>query len=292
MSSTSLAPSSEFHLTLSCVDRPGIVAGVAGFLAANGYSIKESQQFGDTGTGRFFMRVHFRSDTADHSLAELRDRFEPVRREFALDSAIHDAAVRSRLLVMVSKQGHCLNDLLYRARTGTLPADIAAVVSNHEVLRPLVEWHGIPFHHVPVTPDTKQQAEAELRALTERYDADSIVLARYMQILSDGLCKELSGRVINIHHSLLPSFKGARPYFQAYDRGVKVVGATAHYVTGDLDEGPIIEQDFTRVDHAHDAPSLTALGRDLEARALARAVTAHCEHRVLLNGTKTIVFGG
>ena len=192
--------------------------------------------------------------------------------------------------MLVSKQGHCLNDLLYRARSGTLPADIAAVVSNHRDFEDLVRWHGVPFHHVPVTAVTKVEAEAELRGLIDRYAIDTVVLARYMQVLSAQLCQDLVGRVINIHHSLLPSFAGARPYEQAYRRGVKVVGATAHYVTADLDEGPIIEQDFVRVDHTHEPRELAALGRDLEAMALARAVKWHAEHRVLLYGQRTVVF--
>jgi len=216
--------------------------------------------------------------------------FDLVAGPLEADAKIYDPAQPQRIIVMVSKQGHCLNDLLHRARTGSLPGTIAAVVSNHEDFRELVEWHGIPFHHVPVIPDSKQRAEDELRGLVRLYGADLVVLARYMQILSDDLCRDLAGRAINIHHSLLPSFKGARPYFQAYARGVKVIGATAHYVTADLDEGPIIEQDFTRADHTHSATDLAATGRDLEALALARAVTAHLEHRVLLNGSKTVVF--
>lgn len=194
------------------------------------------------------------------------------------------------MLVMVSRQGHCLNDLLHRVRTRSVRAQIVAVVSNHPDFRDVVEWHGIPFHHVPVTAETKHDAEVELRRLVAVYDAQSVVLARYMQILSEALCRDLTGRAINIHHSLLPSFKGARPYSQAHARGVKVIGATAHYVTTDLDEGPIIEQDFARVDHSHSAADLTAIGRDLEALALARAVAAHAEHRVLMNGSKTVVF--
>lgn len=236
------------------------------------------------------MRVRFRSEVGPIDLERICKQFDPVGGEFALNWSINDVSLRNKLLIMVSKQGHCLNDLLYRVRTGALPAEIPVVVSNHEDLRSLVEWHEIPFHHVPVTPETKPQAEDRLRELVEIYAADTVVLARYMQILSDSLCKDLEGKAINIHHSLLPSFKGARPYFQAHARGVKVVGATAHYVTGDLDEGPIIEQDFARVDHKHSAEDLTALGRDLEAVALARAVTAHVEHRVLLNGSKTVVF--
>ncbi|BBC30517.1 hypothetical protein SGFS_018110 [Streptomyces graminofaciens] len=276
-------------MTLSCADRPGIVAAVAGFLAERGFSIRESQQFGDEETGLFFMRVHAVADrSAD--LSELRSQFQRVAEPLGMNAALHDPGHRHRLLVMVSKQGHCLNDLLHRVRTGSLRAEIVAIVSNHDDLRELVEWHRIPFHHVPVTPDTKPWAEDELRKLVTAYSAETVVLARYMQILSDPLCRELHGRAINIHHSLLPSFKGARPYFQAHARGVKVVGATAHYVTGDLDEGPIIEQDFARVDHSHSATDLTEIGRDLEAMALARAVTAHAEHRVVINGGKTVVF--
>ncbi|MEP9362756.1 formyltetrahydrofolate deformylase [Nocardioides sp. CN2-186] len=280
----------DLTLTLSCADRPGIVAAVAGFLADRGFTIRDSQQFGDEDSGLFFIRVH--------AVADLPIEFDLLRAEFGpavgetmeASWALHDPSVKHRILVMVSRQGHCLNDLLYRVRTGSLAADIVAVVSNHDDLRELVEWHGIPFHHVPVTADTKDRAEDELRKLVASYDADSVVLARYMQILSDPLCRELAGRAINIHHSLLPSFKGARPYFQAHARGVKVIGATAHYVTADLDEGPIIEQDFTRVDHSNSAVDLTAIGRDLEAHALARAVTAHAEHRVLMNGSRTVVF--
>lgn len=280
----------DWVLTLSCVDRRGIVAAVASHLAQQGCTIRDSQQFGDEDTGHFFMRVHAVSERGPLDAEALRSSFEPVAREFGLHWALHDLAAPHRLLVMVSRQGHCLNDLLYRSRTGALPAQIAAVVSNHEDLRSLVDWHGIPFHHVPVQPGDKEAAEERLRDLVKRHQADTVVLARYMQILSDALCKELEGRAINIHHSLLPSFKGARPYFQAHARGVKVVGATAHYVTADLDEGPIIEQDFARVRHRHSAQDLTALGRDLEARALARAVSAHAERRVLLNGDKTVVF--
>jgi formyltetrahydrofolate deformylase len=249
-----------------------------------------SQQFGDEDTGHFFMRVQFASEDGEVHPDPLRTDFAPVGQELGLSWSLTDMATRHRLLVMVSKQGHCLNDLLYRVRTGALPADIAAVVSNHEDLRSLVEWHDIPFHHVPVDAGSKAAAEDRLRELMTEYAVDTVVLARYMQVLSDRLCEDLQGRAINIHHSLLPSFKGARPYFQAHTRGVKVVGATAHYVTAELDEGPIIEQDFARVDHRHNAQDLTSLGRDLEAVALARAVTAHAEHRVVLNGMKTVVF--
>lgn len=282
----------DLILTLSCQDRQGIVAMVGGFLADRGFSIRDSQQFGDEDTGLFFMRVHAAPDPdRTFDFDALRDEFGASVGD-VLDAAweVHDPTRKHRMLVMVSRQGHCLNDLLHRVRTGSMPAEVVAVVSNHDDFRQLVEWHGIPFHHVPVTADTKGWAEAELRKLVTSYDADSVILARYMQILSNELCEDLAGRAINIHHSLLPSFKGARPYFQAHARGVKVIGATAHYVTGDLDEGPIIEQDFTRVDHMSSAADLTAIGRDLEALALARAVTAHAEHRVLMNGTRTVVF--
>jgi formyltetrahydrofolate deformylase len=281
----------DILLTLSATDHPGIVAAVATFLAEADYTIRDSQQFGDEESGLFFMRVHA-SPTKQEScdFNDLRTSFVPVAERLGLEWNIYDADERHRLLVMCSKQEHCVNDLLHRVRTGALNADIAAVVSNHEDLRDLVEWHGIPFHHVPVTPEMKLQAEAEVLQYIAQYDVDTVVLARYMQILSEELCQKLRGRAINIHHSLLPSFKGARPYFQAHARGVKVVGATAHYVTAELDEGPIIEQDFARVDHTHSALDLTEIGKDLEALALARAVDAHADHRVLLNGNRTVVF--
>ena len=281
---------SDLILTLLCSDRPGIVAMVAGFLADREFTIRDSQQFGDPDTGLFFMRVEA-SRERPLELDALRNQFQhAVALPLSATAELHDATVKGRLLVMVSRQGHCLNDLLHRVRTGSMPAEIAAVVSNHEDFRTLVEWHDIPFHHVPVNAASKATAEDALRSLVESYAIDTVVLARYMQILSDDLCRDLAGRAINIHHSLLPSFKGARPYFQAHARGVKVIGATAHYVTAELDEGPIIEQDFTRVGHGSSAHDLTAIGRDLEALALARAVTAHVERRVLLNGHKTIVF--
>jgi formyltetrahydrofolate deformylase len=279
----------ELVLTLACRDRPGIVAMVAGFLADRGLSIRDSQQFADERSGVFFMRMLAAGPDLD--CVALRLEFaDAVGDSLDAQWALHDRSSKARTLVMVSRAGHCLNDLLHRGRTGSLPAEVVAVVSNHEDFRGLVEWHGIPFHHLPVIPGGKAQAEDELRKLVADYDADLVVLARYMQILSNELCRDLEGRVINIHHSLLPSFKGARPYDQAHARGVKVIGATAHYVTADLDEGPIIEQDFTRVDHSSSAAELAAIGRDLEALALARAVTAHAEHRVLVNGTRTVVF--
>jgi formyltetrahydrofolate deformylase len=274
-------------LTLSCPDRPGIVAAVAGLLADHGGNITESQQFGDELSGLFFMRVQVTAaasrDVLEGALGELATRF-------AMDWSLDVAGRPVRTLVMGSTAAHCLNDLAFRQRSEKLPIDIVAVVSNHTALEPLAQFYGIPFHHVPVTSTTKAAAEARLLELVAELDVELVVLARYMQILSDDLCRALAGRVINIHHSFLPSFKGARPYAQAHDRGVKLIGATAHYVTGDLDEGPIIEQDVERVDHTRGVEDLVALGQDVERRALARAVRWHAEHRVLLDGRRTIVF--
>ena len=283
---------SDVIITVSCEDRPRIVSSVAGLIADHGYTIRDSQQFGDPATGLFFLRVHASPASAEPDLQLFERDFSALAEQFSMTLELHRIDDPHRLLVMVSKQGHCLNDLLFRARSGGLHAEIVAVASNHEDLRALVEWHDIPFHHLPVTPDTKGDAEDQLRGLVDKYQIDTVVLARYMQILSESLCEDLDGRAINIHHSLLPSFKGARPYFQAHARGVKVIGATAHYVTSDLDEGPIIEQAFDRVDHQLSAHDLTRVGQDLEALALARAVSAHAEHRVLRNGAKTVVFRG
>ena len=272
-------------LTLSCTDRPGIVAAVAGLLAEHGCNILESQQYGDLDTGRFFMRVEFAG--AAEGLPAALAALSP---EFALDWQLHDRATRMRVLIMVSRSGHCLNDLLFRVRSGLLDIEVVAVVSNHPDLRPLTQSYGIDYHHLPVGPGGKAAQEAEVLTLVQHYRADLVVLARYMQILTDDLCAKLQGKVINIHHSFLPSFKGAKPYHQAYARGVKLIGATAHYVTADLDEGPIIEQEVARVDHAQGPEELMAVGRDMENLALARAVRWHAEHRVLLNGDKTVVF--
>ncbi len=274
-------------LTLSCPDRPGIVHAVAGLLADHGGNITESQQFGDALTGLFFMRVQVTSAVTYDELAGALDR---IAGTFDMTWSLDVAGRPVRTLVMGSTAAHCLNDLAFRQRSEKLPVDLVAVVSNHTVLEPLAQFYGIPFHHVPVTAATKAQAEATLLELVEELDVELVVLARYMQILSDDLCRTLAGRVINIHHSFLPSFKGARPYAQAHDRGVKLIGATAHYVTGDLDEGPIIEQDVERVDHTQSVDDLVALGQDVERRALARAVRWHAEHRVLLDGHRTIVF--
>jgi formyltetrahydrofolate deformylase len=277
-------------LTLSCPDRPGIVHAVAGAIVEAGGNIVESQQFGDEDTGRFFMRVDV-APTSDADLgASLRAGFTPIAVRFGMDWQLHAGNTPTRTLVMVSLGGHCLNDLLFRARSGTLPIEVPAVVSNHETLRPMAEFYGVPFHHLPVTVQTKQEAEARLAQLIKDLDIELVVLARYMQVLSDDLCRSMPGRIINIHHSFLPSFKGARPYHQAHARGVKLIGATAHYVTARLDEGPIVEQDVVRADHTMRPEALAGLGRDVEAQVLARAVRWHAEHRVLLNAHSTVVF--
>ncbi|UYQ66265.1 formyltetrahydrofolate deformylase [Streptomyces peucetius] len=281
---------SEFVLTLSCPDRAGLVHAVTTFLVGHSGNILESHQFDDRLQNRFFMRVHFDVSDPDISLRELRTGFGPVAEAYRITWQLHDAATPTRTLIMVSKFGHCLNDLLFRRSTGTLNIEIPAIVSNHPDFEPLAQNYGIPFHHIPVTPQTKGEAEARLLQLVDELDIDLVVLARYMQILSDDLCKQLDGRAINIHHSFLPSFKGARPYVQAHERGVKLVGATAHYVTSDLDEGPIIEQDVVRVDHSRAPDELVTLGRDVEAQVLARAVEWHSESRVLVNGNRTVVF--
>ena len=274
-------------LSLSCPDRPGIVHAVAGLLAAHGGNITESQQFGDPISGLFFMRVQVESRASRDELAEALDALSA---EFSLTWQLDVVGRRIRTLVLVSTAAHCLNDLLFRQRSEGLPVDIVGVVGNHQDLAGLAQFYGIDFHHVPVTKESKADAEARLLALVAELDVELVVLARYMQILSDDVCRALAGRAINIHHSFLPSFKGARPYAQAHDRGVKLIGATAHYVTAALDEGPIIEQDVERVDHTRKVEDLVALGQDVERRALARAVRWHAEHRVLLNGHRTIVF--
>ncbi|KRF25485.1 MULTISPECIES: formyltetrahydrofolate deformylase [unclassified Phycicoccus] len=283
-------PGREFVLTVSCADRRGIVHAVSGVMLELSMTILDSQQFADTTAGEFHLRMHLAREGSALAVEDLDAAMHEVATEFAMTYAVHDLSQRRRALVLVSQQGHCLNDLLFRVESGSLPLDVPAIVSNHEDFRGLAEWHGIPFHHVPVTPETKPAAESELRRLVELYSADTIALARYMQILSSGLCADFPGRIINIHHSLLPSFKGAKPYSQAHDRGVKVIGATAHYVTADLDEGPIIEQDFRRVDHRMSPTELASVGQELEAMAFARALRWHAEHRVVLRGRRTIVF--
>ncbi|MEU6069638.1 MULTISPECIES: formyltetrahydrofolate deformylase [Streptomyces] len=280
----------EYLLTLSCPDRAGLVHAVSGFLVRNSGNILESQQFDDRIQGRFFMRVHFDVSDPDTGLEHLRYRFGPVAEAHGISWTLRDAATPTRTLIMVSRFGHCLNDLLFRCRTGALNIEIPAIVSNHRDFESLAETYGIPFHHIPVTRETKPEAEARLLELVREVNVDLVVLARYMQVLSDDLCKELEGRAINIHHSFLPSFKGAKPYQQAYERGVKLVGATAHYVTPELDEGQIIEQDVVRVDHSLDPDDLVTVGRDVEAQVLAHAVKWHTESRVMVDGNRTVVF--
>ncbi|MGZ5180417.1 MAG: formyltetrahydrofolate deformylase [Ramlibacter sp.] len=277
-----------YVLTLSCADRPGIVHAVSGFLLERGGNIEEAAQYNDPATGLFFMRVQFGCDqvAGDDLRAQLALFAEP----FGMAWKLHATRQAMRTVIMVSREGHCLNDLLFRWKSGLLPVEITAIVSNHRDFYQLAASYNVPFHHIPVTADTKAHAEARQYEIIESERAELVVLARYMQVLSDGLCRKLAGRAINIHHSFLPSFKGAKPYYQAHDRGVKLIGATAHYVTADLDEGPIIEQDVARVDHAHTVEHLTAIGRDTESQVLARAVKWHSEHRVLLDGHKTVVF--
>lgn len=279
----------DYILTLSCPDRTGIVYRVTGLLYELGCNIQDAQQFGDEESRRFFLRVHF--DLPEETDAELlRESFRSLAESFGMTWQIHDARRRARLLVLVSRQGHCLNDLLFRAHSRQLPVDIAGIVSNHEDFAALAASYGIPFHYLPVTAATKTAQEQRIAGLVEDEGIDLVVLARYMQILSPELCDALAGRAINIHHSFLPSFKGAKPYHQAHQRGVKIIGATAHYVTRDLDEGPIIEQDVARVDHAMTPRELVRVGSDTESQVLARAVRRHVEHRILLNGHRTVVF--
>lgn len=277
-------------LTLSCPDRPGIVAAVAGTLASLGGNITESQQFGDPDTGLFFMRVEVEIPAEVSDPARLPAALHPVATRFGMTWSLDRSHRPVRTVIMVSTASHCLHDLAHRQRAGQLPIDVVAVVSNHEVLRPIADFYELPFHHVPVRPGEKAEAEAELLRIVAATDAELVVLARYMQIMSDDACRALSGRLINIHHSFLPSFKGARPYAQAHARGVKLIGATAHYATADLDEGPIIEQDVERVGHVETVAELQSIGQDVERRVLARAVRWHAEHRVLIDSGRTVVF--
>ncbi|MEU2270953.1 formyltetrahydrofolate deformylase [Streptomyces olindensis] len=288
-STSAAVPADQYVLTLSCPDRKGIVHAVSSYLFMTGCNIEDSQQFGDHDTGLFFMRVHFSAD-APVTVEKLRASFAAIGDSFQMEWQINRGDEKMRILLMVSKFGHCLNDLLFRARTGALPVEIAGVVSNHTDFAELVASYNIPFHHIPVTKDTKAEAEARLLDIVREEGVELVVLARYMQVLSDDLCKALAGRIINIHHSFLPSFKGAKPYHQAHARGVKLIGATAHYVTADLDEGPIIEQEVERVRHDVTPEGLVAIGRDVECQALARAVKWHAERRILLNGRRTVVF--
>ena len=277
-----------YILTLSCPDRPGIVHAVSGFLLERGGNIEEAAQYNDHDTGLFFMRVRFACDQLEHE--DLRAHLGQFAQGYKMDWQLHAAAQPMKTVIMVSKEGHCLNDLLFRVKSGLLNLDVRAIISNHREFYQLAASYNIPFHHIPLTNANKPQGEAKQFEVIQAEGAELVVLARYMQILSDDMCRKLSGRAINIHHSFLPSFKGAKPYYQAHDRGVKLIGATAHYVTADLDEGPIIEQDVARVDHGYTVENLTATGRDTEALVLARAVKWHSEHRVLLNGHKTVIF--
>ncbi|UXU75900.1 MULTISPECIES: formyltetrahydrofolate deformylase [unclassified Paracoccus (in: a-proteobacteria)] len=279
----------RYTLTVTCPSTRGIVATIASFLADKGCNITDSSQFDDSETGRFFMRVTVVSEQGA-TLRDLQDGLAALAGPFQMDFAFHDQAEKMKVIIMVSRFGHCLNDLLYRWRIGALPIDIVAVISNHMDYQKVVVNHDIPFHYIRVTRDNKPEAEARIMAVVEETGAELIVLARYMQVLSDEMCQKMSGRIINIHHSFLPSFKGANPYKQAFERGVKLIGATSHYVTADLDEGPIIEQDIIRVTHAQSPEDYVSLGRDVESQVLARAVHAHIHRRVFLNGNKTVVF--
>lgn len=279
----------DYILTLSCPDRIGIVHAVSAVLLKHQGNILDAQQFGDPMTNRFFLRVHFELPQGA-GVAATQSDLDQLAQTFAMDLSLHDARKHARLLILVSKQGHCLNDLLFRVGSGQLKADIVAVASNHRDLEDMVRQQGIPFHYLPITPQTRHSQEQQILELVRKEQIELVVLARYMQILSTDLCRSLEGKAINIHHSFLPSFKGAKPYHQAHDRGVKIIGATAHYVTADLDEGPIIEQDIERVDHSFGPSELAKVGSDVETLVLSRAVRNHIEHRILLNGHRTVVF--
>ena len=284
-----MTKTADFVLLIASEDRKGIVAAVANSIVSQDCNIIESSQFGDASTGRFFLRIAL-SGPDGMSIDSFTNAFMPVATAFRLDWRIHDLSKKLRTMIMVSQGGHCLNDLLYRTSTGRLPMEVTSIVSNHTTWQRRADHEGIAFCHLPITPDNKLAQEARLLAMVEEQQVDLVILARYMQVLSDQLCRKLDGRVINIHHSFLPGFKGAKPYHRAYERGVKMVGATAHYVTADLDEGPIITQDVSTVDHADTVDDLIAQGQDTESRVLARAVKLHLEHRVLLSGNRTIVF--
>ena len=277
-----------YILTLSCPDRLGLVHAVSGFLLERGGNIEEAAQYNDQDTGLFFMRVQFACAQLTHE--DLTLQLKAFAQPFEMQWRLHARAQPIRTVIMVSKEGHCLNDLLFRWKSGLLPIDIRAIISNHREFYQLAASYNVPFHHLPITAATKAQVEARQYEIIQTEAAELVVLACYMQVLSDDLCRKLSGSAINIHHSFLPSFKGAKPYYQAHDRGVKLIGATAHYVTANLDEGPIIEQDVARVDHSKTVEDLTTLGRDTESQVLARAVKWHSEHRVLINGHKTVIF--
>jgi len=283
-------PDHSFVLTIVCPDTVGIVAAVSGFLSDRDSFIEASNHYGDPDTRRFFMRTQFTPTGTAISLTQFAEEFAPIAEKFAMDWHLFDQNVLPRVLIVASKHEHCVNDLLYRYRTGALRMTIPAIVSNHQDLAPLAEWHQIPYFHIPISPDTKPEAERQLFNVIDDTKADLVVLARYMQVLSDELCNRMAGRIINIHHSFLPGFKGAKPYHKAHEHGVKLIGATAHYVSPKLDEGPIIEQMVERVDHNHSIDELIAVGQDVESITLARAVKLHIDHRVFPNGNKTIVF--
>ncbi|MGL4409066.1 MAG: formyltetrahydrofolate deformylase [Zoogloea sp.] len=279
-----------YTLAASCPDQVGIIAKVTGFIADLGGWILESSFHADDTAGRYFMRIEIKADSLPFLLSEFRARFAPLAEALQMDWKLSDSAVKKRVVLMVSKQEHCLYDLLARWQSKELDIEIPCVISNHDTFKALVEWHGIPFHHVPVTPETKAQAYAEVQRLVDEVHADTVVLARYMQILSPDLCAAYAGRILNIHHSFLPSFVGAKPYHQAYERGVKLIGATCHYVTAELDQGPIIEQDVIRIDHSDSPDDMVRYGKDIEKTVLARGLRYHLEDRVLTHGNKTIVF--
>ncbi|KZZ92845.1 formyltetrahydrofolate deformylase [Moelleriella libera RCEF 2490] len=282
---------SDYILTLSCPDKEGIIHAVTGIFAKHGHNVLDLQQFSDPVSRRFFMRVHFGPTASSSSTEHLAEPFATLAAEYAMTYAIRPVAQKMRVLIMVSKIGHCLNDLLFRMKAGQLRMEVPVIVSNHPDYEPLARSYGIEFHHLPVTKDTKSQQESQILALVKQHNIELVVLARYMQVLSPTLCEAMSGRIINIHHSFLPSFKGAKPYHQAYERGVKIIGATAHFVTADLDEGPIIEQRVARVDHSMDAKELVEEGSNVESQVLAAAVRWYADSRVFLNGSKTVVFG-
>ncbi len=279
----------NYVLTVSCRSTRGIVAAITGLLAEKGCYLVDSSQFDDLGTGMFFMRLSFIIQDGA-TIEEISAALEPVKKTFGMTAEFHDGDAKMKVLLMVSRFGHCLNDLLYRWKIGALPIEIVGVVSNHFDYQKVVVNHDIPFHHIKVTKENKPEAEGRIMDLVEQTGTELIVLARYMQVLSDDMCKKMSGKIINIHHSFLPSFKGANPYKQAFERGVKLIGATAHYVTADLDEGPIIEQDVARITHAQSADDYVSIGRDVESQVLARAVHAHIHHRTFINGNRTVVF--
>ncbi len=279
-----------YTLAASCPDRTGIIAKVTGFIAVHNGWITESSFHSDDIAGRYFMRIEVKADSLPFMLSEFRSRFAPIAQELGMDWKITDSAVKKRVVILVSKQEHCLYDLLSRWQAKELDIEIPCVISNHDTFRGFVEWHGIPFHHVPITPENKPQAFAEIRRLFEESRGDTMVLARFMQILPADFCAAYPGQILNIHHSFLPSFVGAKPYHQAYARGVKLIGATCHYVTAELDQGPIIEQDVIRIDHSDSPDDMVRYGKDIEKTVLARGLRYHVEDRVLVHGNKTVVF--